>query len=61
VSRDTGRGAGERIINFCVGALVCSICLTLALDMLKSLWPWFFVAAIVAGLVAFYSWRIRRW
>jgi hypothetical protein len=61
MSRESSRSAGERIVNFCVGALVCSICLTLALDLLKSLWPWLVMAAIVSGLIAFYSWRVRRW
>jgi hypothetical protein len=61
VSRESGPGVGERIVNFCIGALVCAICLTLALDMLQSLWPWLVVAAVVAGPVAFFTWRNRRW
>lgn len=61
MSRESGPGVGERIVNFCIGALVCAICLTLALDMLQSLWPGLFVAALIGIPIAVISWRNRRW
>lgn len=61
MSRESGPGAGERIVNFCIGALVCAICLTLALEMLQSLWPWLFVVALIGLPIAFIVWRNRSW
>lgn len=58
---DSSRGVGERIVNFCIGALVCAICLTLASNLIKSLWPWLLILSIGAVTVAVYRWRIRRW
>ena len=61
MSREQGRSVGERIVNFCIGALVCAICLTLASDLLLSLWPWLVVIALTGSVATFLYWRNRRW
>lgn len=58
---DRGRSAGERIVHFCLGALVCAISLSLAIEVMQSVWPWLLLIGLIALSISFYVWRIRRW
>lgn len=55
------RGVGERIVAYCLGALACAVCLTLAVDLLRSIWPWLLSAVVIGCGSMLYRWWYHRW
>lgn len=56
---------GQRLFGFCVAVLGAAIALSLAVELIKAIWVWLLVGAVVvvAGWVVAAWWRRRqdRW